>query len=46
MGNLFYRGVSVTEIKKMPYWEMKYWNTWHEVMLDAEVEARKPKKGR
>jgi len=36
MGNLFYRGVQPSEIKKMEYWEMKYWNKWHEIMAKKE----------
>lgn len=30
MGNLFYCKVAISEIKKMPFWELKYWNEWHE----------------
>jgi hypothetical protein len=39
MGNLFYRGVSPAEIKKMKYKEMKYWNKWHEIMSNEEAKA-------
>lgn len=39
MGNLFYRGVQPSEIKAMDYREMKYWNTWHDRIADAEVKA-------
>ena len=36
IGNLFYRGVTVTELKGMGYRELKYWNQWHELMAKAE----------
>jgi hypothetical protein len=32
MGNLFGHRVSPSEIKEMPYHELKYWNEWYEVM--------------
>jgi hypothetical protein len=32
IGNLFYHGVSPTEIKAMAWHEMKYWNSWVELM--------------
>jgi hypothetical protein len=41
MGNMFYRGVQPCEIKKMQYWEMSYWNKWHESMANAELKAAK-----
>lgn len=45
MGNLFYRGVSIAEIKEMPYWEMCYWNKWHEAMAEADKKAAEKLKG-
>lgn len=41
MGNLFYRGVSPGEIKKMEFWELKYWNEWHNRIVKAEETAAK-----
>ena len=57
MGNLFFRGVSPTEIEAMSFGRARYWNTWHEIMIDAEREEmakkgasgkqpRKPRKPR
>jgi hypothetical protein len=48
MGNLFYRGVSPSEIEAMPFWKMKYWNQWHEIMQKAdedEIKKAKAKNG-
>lgn len=36
MGNLFYRGVQPSEIKAMGYSEMKFWNDFHDLMVEAE----------
>jgi len=32
MGNLFYRKVPPSEIKEMPYRELKYWSDWHDTL--------------
>lgn len=39
IGNLFYRNVSTAEIKQMNYRELKYWNSWHEEMVEADKRA-------
>jgi len=39
MGNLFYRGQSIPEIKKLRYAELRYWNEWHERMCEEEKKA-------
>ena len=39
LGNLFYRGVSPTELESMAYHRLKYWDEWHRVMADAEKKA-------
>ena len=44
MGNLFYRNVSPSELKEMPYHELKYWNEWHELMVKTEQKAIKKSK--
>ena len=41
MGNLFYRGASITELKAMGFREMRYWNEWHELMTQAEKDSVK-----
>lgn len=38
MGNLFYRRQSIQVIKDLRYAEMKYWNTWHEIMEKQQQE--------
>lgn len=45
MGNLFFRGASISEIESMPYHRMKYWAGWCEQMRKAEkaVIDNKPK---
>jgi SHS2 domain-containing protein len=45
IGNLFYRGVSTTEINAMTYHEMRYWNGWHKVMEDADRKSIEKLKG-
>jgi hypothetical protein len=32
LGDFFYHGLSVTEIEKMSYPELKYWYKWYEVI--------------
>jgi len=39
--NLFYRRVQPSEINRMGFREMKEWNDVHEMMLEADKEARK-----
>lgn len=39
MGNLFYRGQAISEIKRLRYAEMKFWNGWHEIMTEEEKRA-------
>jgi len=39
MGNIFYRGQPISEIYKLSYFELEYWNEWHEKMAAAEIEA-------
>ena len=36
MGNLFYRGQSISEIKKLRFAELREWNSWHELMTKEE----------
>ena len=38
MGNLFYRKVLPSEILSMSYQDLKYWNSWHEIMCKKEAE--------
>jgi hypothetical protein len=44
MGNLFYRKIPPSEIKAMPFHELKYWSDWHERITQAEIDANTPKK--
>lgn len=37
IGNIFYRGVTPTEIKEMNFRELKYWSDWHHVITKAEA---------
>jgi hypothetical protein len=39
IGNLFYRKVSISEIKKMGWCELKYWNEWHEILVKEEKKV-------
>jgi hypothetical protein len=39
LGNLFYRKVSPTELQNMNYHELKYWNSWHEILAKEEKKA-------
>jgi hypothetical protein len=39
MGNLFFRGQPISEIKKLRFAEMKEWNWWHELMTKTEQKA-------
>jgi len=39
MGNLFYRKVQPSEIASMTYQDLKYWNDWHELMIEADKKA-------
>ena len=39
MGNLFSRGQSIDVIKKLRFAELREWNTWHEIMADAESKT-------
>lgn len=45
MGNLFYRGVCPSIIKKMGYLELKYWSRWHDIMAEQEKKAIPKPKG-
>jgi len=36
MGNLFYRGATPTEIESMTFTRLRYWNSWHQLMVDVE----------
>lgn len=36
MGALFYRGATPTEIEAMSWQRMRYWYSWHRVMVKAE----------
>lgn len=38
MGNLFYRGQQISEIYKLSYSQLKYWNGWHEMMSKKEKD--------
>lgn len=46
MGNLFFRGQQISEIKKLGFKEMKYWNNWHELMVKAEKDQIKKNTGK
>lgn len=37
-GNLFYRKVPPSEIKAMNFCELKYWNSWHEILDKTEAK--------
>lgn len=39
MGNLLFRGVNTSELKRMAYTEMKYWNKWHYVYFNSEKKT-------
>jgi hypothetical protein len=39
MGNLFFRGQHIEEIKKLRYAELKEWNIWHELMAKEERKS-------
>jgi rubrerythrin len=45
MGNLFYRKQPISEIKKLRFAELREWNTWHEIMNDAEARVKCSKCG-
>jgi hypothetical protein len=36
MGNLFYRGQQTSNIRKMKLSELKYWNGWHEILVEEK----------
>lgn len=38
IGNLFYKGVQPSEINAMTYTEMRYFNGWCEVYVEAEKD--------
>jgi hypothetical protein len=40
-GNLFYRGVPTAEIKGMGFVELRYWNSWHEV-IERDPKSPRP----
>jgi len=52
MGNMFYRGQSMSEIRAADYDDLKYFNGWHKAIERAEVAAAnkakeaRPGKGR
>jgi hypothetical protein len=39
MGNLFYRGQPISEIKKLRFAEMREWNKWHELIANEETKV-------
>lgn len=39
LGDLFYRGASITELKNMSFHELKYWHEWHKLLSKKEAEA-------
>lgn len=42
---MFYRGVAPGEIEGMDYHQLKYWNGWHETLVNQEAaEAERVKK--
>lgn len=45
MGNLFFRGQPISEIKKLRFAELKEWNMWHELMVDMEKREIEKVKG-
>jgi len=36
MGNLFARKIQPSELKKMSWEELNFWNGWHKEMVKAE----------
>jgi hypothetical protein len=36
MGNLFFRNQPINIINSLRYAELKYWNEWHELMVEKE----------
>lgn len=40
MGNLFYHGVSPTEIKGMSFAELSFWDSWDEAFRKAEAQPQ------
>jgi hypothetical protein len=46
MGNLFFRGQHIEEIKKLRYAELKEWNIWHELMAKEEQKSVDINKGK
>jgi len=38
MGNLFFRGQAISEIKSLRFAELREWNEWHELMVKKEQE--------
>jgi hypothetical protein len=41
MGNLFYRGQQASDIKKMNITELKYWNNWHDCLVEETARQNK-----
>jgi len=39
IGNLFYRSVQPSELEKLSYSKMKYFNDWHKVIEKAEKDS-------
>jgi hypothetical protein len=36
IGNLFYRGTQPSEIERMSYMDLVYYNEWHKIMVKTE----------
>jgi hypothetical protein len=43
LGNLFMRGQIASDLNNMTYTEIKYWDGWHDIMMDSENPDAKKK---
>jgi hypothetical protein len=43
LGNLFSRGQKISDLNYMSYSELKYWDGWHDAMMDSENPDAKKK---
>jgi len=46
MGNLFFRRATPTELEAMTWSQLRYWNDWHDLMVEAEEKARAESAGK
>lgn len=40
MGNLFYRGQSISEIYKLDYKQLEYWSSWHDIIENEKAKVK------